>query len=157
MAEAEKAEKALFSCMTGSIYNLTTLWLAKNSYSGSFVQLEWVKHTRPEKGNSRGNHGFKNDNWGQPCGQVVKFACSASVVQGFTGLDPGHGPSTAHQAMLRRRPTEHNQKDLQLEYTTMYWGALGRKRWRKKDWQQMLAQVPIFKKMTINKVGGFRS
>ena len=27
----------------------------------------------------------------------------------------------------------------------MYWGALGRKK-RKKDWQQILAQVPIFKK-----------
>ena len=28
--------------------------------------------------------------------------------QGFTGSDPGRGPSTAGQAMLRRRPTCHN-------------------------------------------------
>ena len=60
--------------------------------------------------------------------QVVKFARSALAAQGLTSLDPGHGPSTAHQAMLRRRPTQHNQKDLQLEYTTMYLGALGRRK-----------------------------
>ena len=35
-------------------------------------------------------------------GRVVKFTCSASVTQGFTGSDTGCGPSTAHQAMLRR-------------------------------------------------------
>ena len=28
-------------------------------------------------------------------GQVVKFACSTSVAQGFTGSDPGHGHGTA--------------------------------------------------------------
>ena len=44
--------------------------------------------------------------WGQPCGRVVKFACSASAAQGFTGLDPGRGPSTVHQAILRHRPTQ---------------------------------------------------
>ena len=33
----------------------------------------------------------------------------------------------------------------------MYWGALGRRRRKekKKDWQQMLTQMPIFKKKTI--------
>ena len=33
-------------------------------------------------------------------------------------------------------------------YTTMYWGNLGRKRkkTKKEDWQQLLAQVPICKK-----------
>ena len=41
----------------------------------------------------------------------------------------------------------HNQKDLQLEYTAMCWGALGRRRRKEKgeDWQQMLAQAPVFK------------
>ena len=38
--------------------------------------------------------------WGWPCGLVVKFACSTSAAWGFAGLDPGRGPSTAHQAML---------------------------------------------------------
>ena len=51
---------------------------------------------------------------------------------GFTGLDPGHGCGTAHQAMLRRCPTCHNQKDLQLEYTTMYSGHFGEKKKKKK-------------------------
>ena len=42
---------------------------------------------------------------GEPGCQVVKFVCSASAAQGFAGLDPGRRHSTAHQAMLRRRPT----------------------------------------------------
>ena len=56
----------------------------------------------------------------------------------------------AHQAMLKRCPIQHNQKGLQVQYTTMYWGALGRGRERggggrggeggEEDWQQMLAQ-----------------
>ena len=41
----------------------------------------------------------------------------------------------AHQAMLRWRPTWHNQRDPQLEYATVYWGDLGRQsRKKKKDW-----------------------
>ena len=59
---------------------------------------------------------------------MVKFTCSASVAQGFAGSDPGRRHSTAHQAMMRWQPTCHNWKDLQLKYTTMYQGALGRKR-----------------------------
>ena len=54
-------------------------------------------------------------------------------------------------AMLRRCPTRHNQKDPQLEYTTMYWGVLGRRRRRKKeDWQHMLGHVPIQKKKKLD-------
>ena len=85
---------------------------------------------------------------GWPHGQVVKFACSFSVVQGFAGSDPGRGHGTTHQAVLRWRPTWHKQQDLQLEYTTMYWGALGRTKrgGGKKDWKLMLTQVPIVKK-----------
>ena len=52
--------------------------------------------------------------------------------QGFAGLDPRHGHDIAHQAMLRRCPTQHNKKDLQIEYTTMYSGALGRRRGKRK-------------------------
>ena len=78
---------------------------------------------------------------------MVKFASSASGAQGFTSSDSGCGHGTVHQAMLRWYPTEHNQKVPQPEYTTKYLGALGRRRRRtKEDWQQMLAQVPIFKK-----------
>ena len=42
---------------------------------------------------------------GQRRGRVVKFVHSISAAQGFTGSDPGHRPSTAHQAMLKRCPT----------------------------------------------------
>ena len=48
------------------------------------------------------------------------------------GSDLGRGPSTTRQAMLRWHPTEQTQKDLQLEYTTMYrgglWGEEGEKK-----------------------------
>ena len=72
---------------------------------------------------------------------MVTFVLFTSGPWGFTGLDPGLRRGTAHQAMLRWRPIYHNQRDLQLEYTTMYWGALERIRKNKiKDWQQMLAQ-----------------
>ena len=67
-------------------------------------------------------------NWGQPCCPVVKFTSSDSVAQGFTGLNPGHGHGTAHQAMLRQCPTCHNWRDPQLKYTIMYWGAYGEKK-----------------------------
>ena len=86
---------------------------------------------------------------GRPHGQVVKFAGSALAAQDFTGSDPGCRHGTAHQAMLRQRPTQHNQRHSQLEYTTIYRGALGRRRRKTKDWQQLLAQVPILKKIII--------
>src|SRR3712207_2842374 len=75
---------------------------------------------------------------GRPHGQLVKFTCSASAAQGFTGLHPGHGTSTVHQAMLGQHPTWQSQKDLQLEYTTMYWGVGEKKKKKHKEgWQQM--------------------
>ena len=57
---------------------------------------------------------------------------SASAAQGFAGSDPGRGLGTTRQAMLRRHPTCHNQKDPQLKYATMFWGTLGRRRKKKK-------------------------
>ena len=32
---------------------------------------------------------------------------------------------------------------------TMYWGALGRRMKKTEDWQQLLAQVPIKKKICV--------
>ena len=88
----------------------------------------------------------------QPCGSVVKFTCSNLVAQGFTGSDPGCRPSTAHQAMLWQRPASQNQKDLQLEYTAVYWGLWGEEEEEEKDWQQMLAQGQSFlKEITASK------
>ena len=45
---------------------------------------------------------------GWPHGRVVKFARSTAAAQGFAVSDPGPRHGTAHQAMLRRRPTCHN-------------------------------------------------
>ena len=45
---------------------------------------------------------------GWPRGQVVKFVHSASAAPGFASLNPERGHDTAHQAMLRQRPTYHN-------------------------------------------------
>ena len=47
---------------------------------------------------------MKMVNTGLPHDQVIKFTCSTLAAQGFTRLDPGHGPGTAHQGMLRRVP-----------------------------------------------------
>ena len=68
---------------------------------------------------------------------MVKFVHSTWVVQGFTGSDPGCGHGTTRQVMLRQCPTQHNQRHSQLGSTTMYWGALGRRRNERKneDWQ----------------------
>ena len=85
-------------------------------------------------------------------GQVGKFMCSALVAQGIAGSAPGRRHGTAHQAVLRQHPTWHNQRRSQLEYTTMCWGALGRRRRKIEDWQQMLVQVPIFKKKRKRKI-----
>ena len=90
--------------------------------------------------------GIKNSFGGWPRGRVVKFAHSALVAQGFTGLDPWCGHGIPHQAMLRRRPRQYNQRLSQVESTTVYWEGSGEKKKKKKDWQQLLAQVPIFKK-----------
>ena len=67
---------------------------------------------------------------GQPRGRGVKVTHSTSVAQRFAGSDPGCRHGTTHQAMLRRGPTCRNQRHSQLEYTTMCWGALGRRKKR---------------------------
>ena len=59
---------------------------------------------------------------------MVKFAHSTSVAQGFAGLDPGHQHDTAHQAMLRQRPTCHNQKYPQLKIYNFVPGDFGEKK-----------------------------
>ena len=64
---------------------------------------------------------------GRPRGRVVTFVHSALAAQGFASSYPQCRYGAAHQAMLRRRPTQHNQRDLQLEYTTMYGGGFGEK------------------------------
>ena len=77
---------------------------------------------------------------------MVKFTRSASAAQGFTGSHPGHGPGTGHQIMLRRHPTKPGLTTKIYNYVL---GGFGEKK-KEKDWQQLLAQVPIFKKKQKN-------
>ena len=49
---------------------------------------------------------------------------SALAAQGFAGSDPRHARGTDRQAMLRRRPTCHNQKDPRLKIYNYVSGAL---------------------------------
>ena len=83
---------------------------------------------------------LKRQQGGQPQGQVVKFTCSALVAQD-ADLAPLIKPWRGMQ-----HSTQHNQKDLQVEYTTMYWEALEEEKKKEEDWQQMLAQAPIQKR-----------
>ena len=94
---------------------------------------------------------------GWPGGQVVKFTRSTLVARGFASLDPGRGHGTTHQAMLRWRPTQHSQKNLQREYTTVYWGGFGKK--KKKSWggdahnsQRFLSGTTISVKKAMERV-----
>ena len=70
----------------------------------------------------------------QSSGIVVKFMHLAAVAQGslvhFLDVDL----HAAHQATLWQHPTWKNQKDLQLGYTTMYWG-FGETEKKEEDWQ----------------------
>ena len=66
---------------------------------------------------------------------MVKFVHSASAARAFTGSDPGHGPSTAHQAMLRRCPTTQ----LEGPTTRIYNYALGGFGEKKKKKKRRLA------------------
>ena len=80
---------------------------------------------------------------------MVKFERSASAAQRFTGSDPGRRHGTAHQAMLRQCP---HMPQLEGPTTRIYSNVLGiwgEEEEKKEDWQQMLAQMPIFKKIKI--------
>ena len=75
----------------------------------------------------------------------LKFACSTSAARGFNSSDPRQGHGTAHQATLRRRPHIAQPEALTTIIYNYVLGAFGEKE-KKEDWQQLVAQVPIFKK-----------
>ena len=65
----------------------------------------------------------------QPGGAVIKFTCSAFAAWGLLVWILGMDLQAAHQPMLWQCPTQKNEKDLQLGYTTRYWGfGEGKKR-----------------------------
>ena len=85
-----------------------------------------------------------------PCARVVKFtrcalAHSASVAQGFAGSDPGQ--RTWHSSSGHAE-VESNIVQPEGPTTRIYnyvLGGFGEKK-EEKNWQQILAQVPILKK-----------
>ena len=84
---------------------------------------------------------IRNKKQGLTRGRVGKFA-RAPAAQGFHGSDPEHRPSTAHQAMLRRRPTWHNQQDHNYSIQLCTRGLWGEKEeGKKKDWQQVFLNL----------------
>ena len=55
------------------------------------------------------NYNYSTKKGQSGASSVAEWLSSHNLAtQRFAGLVPGHGPSTIHQAMLRRRPTEHN-------------------------------------------------
>ena len=64
-------------------------------------------------------------------GPVAEWLSSRAPLQAaqcFVGSDPGRGHGTAHQAMLRQRPTYHNYKDLQRRIYNCVLGGFGEKK-----------------------------
>ena len=59
---------------------------------------------------------------GHPHGRVVEFSCSTSVARGLLVQILGADLHTTHQAMLWQHLTWKNWNDLQIGYTTWYWG-----------------------------------
>ena len=62
---------------------------------------------------------------------MVEFTYSASTAQGFTGSDPGHGPSTTHQAMPRQSHIAQPEGPTTRIYNYVQ-RALGRRRKKEK-------------------------
>ena len=103
--------------------------------------IEWAIWWRGQKSI------FKDGLRGWPHGQVVKFAHCSLAAQGFAGSDPRHGHGTTHQAMLRQHPTAQPEAPTTRIYNYVL-GGFGEKKKRKnkkEDWQQTLAQAPVFK------------
>ena len=88
-------------------------------------------------------------NWGWPHGRVTKFECSTSATQGFIGS--GSWSLTWHHSSGHADMASHiaQPEVLTTRIYNYVLGGFGGRRRRKKDWQQLLAQVLIFK--IINK------
>ena len=76
---------------------------------------------------------------------MVKLTLLASAAQGFAGSDLGRGPGSAHQAIGASHAAQPEALTTRIYNYVL--GGFGEKKTRKKkkgDWQQTLAQVPIF-------------
>ena len=93
---------------------------------------------------------MKQTSWGWPRGRVAKFTHSALATHGFTGSDPGRRRSTTHQDHAGAASHIAQPEALTTRiYNYVLRGFGEKKKKKRKDWQQMLAQVPILKKKVI--------
>ena len=69
----------------------------------------------------------ENDRAG-PVAEWLSSCAPLQAAQCFVGWNPGRGHGAAHQTTLRQRPDATTRRTHNEEYTTIYWGALGRKR-----------------------------
>ena len=78
---------------------------------------------------------------------MVKFAHSASAAQSFAGSDPGRRPTHCSSGHAEVASHIARPEALTTRICNYVLGGFGGKKKKKiKDWQQMLAQVRIFKK-----------
>ena len=88
---------------------------------------------------------------GRLCGRVVKFARSDPAAQ---GSDPGRGHGTAcqvtHVEAASHIPQLEGPATKIYNYVRGGGRGWGDKAEKKRDWQQLLAQVPIFRKKRIS-------
>ena len=75
---------------------------------------------------------------GWPLAERLSSRVPLQAAYCLVGSNPGRGHGTAHRTTLRQRPTCHTGRTHNEEYTTMYWGALGRKRKKNKISKKML-------------------
>ena len=90
---------------------------------------------------------FKKKMRGQPRGRVVKFTCSASVAQGFSSLDARHRPkhrSSSHAEAMSHMAQPEGSTTRIYNYVLGGFGEKKKKGGKKEDWQQVLAQLPVF-------------
>ena len=64
----------------------------------------------------------------RPVAEWLSSCAPLQAAQCFVGSNPGRGHDTDHQTTLRQRPHTTTRRTHNEEYTTMYRGALGRKR-----------------------------
>ena len=80
---------------------------------------------------------------------MVQLARSALTAQGFAESDPGHGLGTTHQANAEAVSHIAQPEGPTTRVYNCVLGGFGeRKIKKKKDWQQMLAQVLILRNKT---------
>ena len=63
-----------------------------------------------------------------PMAEWLSSRAPLQAAQCFVGSNPGRGHGTAHQTMLRQRPTCHNWKDPQRRMYNYVLGGFGEKK-----------------------------